>query len=191
MKNSGLFVVLLAASVIIIAAVSQYSIKNISIARQDFSSMSAEYDQLVVEKESIESELNEAQKSLESLKDENRKLQDSIDKQTKQASTTTTQSTSTYSAKERQIYNKAIEAYNELYSRLKSPDSLRIYGVKYNESRDMVIFWYGATNSFGAEITDYAAYDGSLDTNWGQVYYDSSSAKSISWDAIVKYSQGK
>ena len=73
------------------------------------------------------------------------------------------------------IYRKAVEGYSALKSSLKSPDSLKLYDVKYNPSRDMVVYKYGATNSFGAEVTEYAVYTDEISRDYAESYYKTAS----------------
>jgi len=99
----------------------------------------------------------------------------------------------TLSDEEKERYDIAIMGYNKIYDNLKNPSSLTIYGVKYNENKKMVIFKYTASNSFGGEVTEYAAYSSSgiIDTEYGSSYWQSNNAIDMDWNKILEYSNSK
>lgn len=97
-----------------------------------------------------------------------------------------------YSKEQVNLYQAAVEGYHALRATLKSPDSLRVYGVVYHSDNNSIIFNYGASNSFGAEVRDYAAYEiarNHINSAIQDVYYKSSKSTALNWDVIVEFSQ--
>ena len=90
---------------------------------------------------------------------------------------------------EKEYCMDVMEAYEILKDSLKNPNSLVIYGVKLDGSN--VMFDYGATNSFGGMVRNYAIlqYGSKLEkvSDWlARITYEENGSK-LDWDLIQQY----
>ena len=105
------------------------------------------------------------------------------------AQTITIHIKSKYTPQEIKLYTNAVIGYYSIREIVKSPASLKIYGIKYHTNGE-ILFKYGATNSFNAEITNYTVYNADLGlvTRNAEKQYYASDAKPLDWNTIVAFS---